>query len=349
MKEKIYQYIIYAVIAVALTFSTFLLTTDNLLPFTTQATVHKNVANIAPEVAGNINQVFVSNGQHVQAGQLLFTIADSDYALAVRQAQAELDLAEQNHAAKSQALQGALQTLAQKQAQAANLKAKFKRYQALQRDGLVTAQEFDDIKLSDNMAQRGVAIAEADIARIRSELSNKDHNASIDLAGAKLAAAQLQLTKTQVHAQTDGTVTNLQLQAGSYINKGTVALFLVNEQAPWISADFNEKGMASLAPGTQVAVVFDALPGQVFDGKILNQDSAIYDASNVASQLANVSNDNRWIRAQQKIRTRIGVSDLTAPLMSGSKASVIVQHDNSLLSSLGYAWIKLLAWFRYVY
>ncbi|MGC3833879.1 biotin/lipoyl-binding protein [Moritella viscosa] len=50
-------------------FSAFLVTSDNVLPFTTQASLHKNVANIAPEVTGVITQVYVENGQQVHTRQ----------------------------------------------------------------------------------------------------------------------------------------------------------------------------------------------------------------------------------------------------------------------------------------
>ncbi len=349
MKDKIYQTIIYTVLSVTVCFSAFLLTSDNVLPFTTQATMQKNVANIAPEVSGVIAEVYVKNGQQVKAGEQLFSIDKAAYALAVKQAEAELHLAQEANSSKWQALQSAEQTLAQRKAEQLNAKNKLTRYQSLLSKGLTTQQDMDDVQLSFNVAESAVKIAQNEILRIKAELSDQNSNAAIELAMAKLEQAKLALTNTDITAKTAGTISNLQLQAGSYVAKGAVAMFLVNENSRWLNADFNEKGLAQLKPGTEVAIAFDAIPGQVFNGTLINQDSAIYDSSSATNQLAVVTNNNRWIREQQKIRTRIQIQGEDTSLISGSKASVIVQNDNTLLSAIGYGWISLVSYFRYIY
>ena len=82
-------------IGFALSLSAFLLMTDNVSPFTTQATFYKSVVNIAPEVSGNITHVYVVNGQYVNANQPLFSIDEKPYQIAVAQAQAELQQAKE--------------------------------------------------------------------------------------------------------------------------------------------------------------------------------------------------------------------------------------------------------------
>jgi multidrug resistance efflux pump len=348
-KATLYQSIIYGVLTLTIGFSAFLLTSDNLLPFTTQATMQKNVANIAPEVSGVIAAVYVNNGQQVNAGDRLFSIDKATYALAVKQAEAELHLAQEANSSKWQALQSAEQSLAQRQAEWQNAKTKLTRYQQLLSKGLSTQQNVDDVRLNSNVAKSAVKIAQTDILRIKAELSGQNNNAATELASAKLAQAKLALTNTNVTAKTAGTISNLRLQAGSYAAKGAVVLFLVNENSRWLNADFNEKGLTELTPGTTVAIAFDAIPGQVFSGQLINQDSAIYDASSSSNQLAVVANNNRWIRQQQKIRTRIQLQGFDTGLIAGSRASVIVQHEHSLLSAFGYGWITLVSYFRYIY
>ncbi|MGF1726102.1 HlyD family secretion protein [Photobacterium nomapromontoriensis] len=349
MKESVYKYAIYAVLSITIGFSLFLITADNLSPFTTQATMYRAVANIAPEVSGVITQVNVKNGETVKAGDVLFSINQHRYQLAVRQAQAELQQAKESFAAKQQELYAAEQTHAQRQLEANNAQQKLARYTALRKKGLSTQQALDDIKLNAQVTNKAVQAAHADVQRLQAELTSGNTNAAIELAQAKLDSAKLDLTHTQVLAQTDGTVSNLQLQAGTYITQGSVALFLVSESHSWLSADFNEKGIAYLQPGHPVWISFDALPGKVFDGEIINQDRAIYDASNPTNQLSSVTNDSRWIREQQKIRTRIHVDHLDPALISGSRASAMVENGNGVLDIIGACWIKLVALFRYIY
>ncbi|HGY9576575.1 MULTISPECIES: HlyD family secretion protein [Vibrio harveyi group] len=349
MKENFYKYAIYTVFSAAALFSAFLVTSDNVSPFTTQATLHRNVATIAPEVSGVITDVMVNNGELVEKGQPLFAIDASSYQLKVAQAKAELRQARESDSAKWQQLAAAKQTQSQREFEYHNAKQKLARNQKLRNKGLATEQELDDAITNTQVASSAVEAANAEVKRIEAELSTQDRTAAIELAEAKLASAELDLSHTQIVAQTEGVVTNLQLQSGSYITQGTASLLLVDEAHAWISADFNEKGIDKLTNGREVLVSFDALPGKVFTGEVSSQERAIYDTNNANGQLSSVTNDTRWIREQQKVRTRITVNELDPSMISGSRASVIVESGNPIMDVIGSAWIHLVAMFRYIY
>ncbi|KIF52567.1 HlyD family secretion protein [Vibrio owensii] len=349
MKENFYKYAIYTVFSAAALFSVFLVTSDNVSPFTTQATLHRNVATIAPEVSGVITDVMVNNGELVEKGQPLFAIDASSYQLKVAQAKAELRQARESDSAKWQQLAAAKQTQSQREFEYHNAKQKLARNQKLRNKGLATEQELDDAITNTQVASSAVEAANAEVKRIEAELSTQDRTAAIELAEAKLASAELDLSHTQIVAQTEGVVTNLQLQSGSYITQGTASLLLVDEAHAWISADFNEKGIDKLTNGREVLVSFDALPGKVFSGEVSSQERAIYDTNNANGQLSSVTNDTRWIREQQKVRTRITVNELDPSMISGSRASVIVESGNPVMDVIGSAWIHLVAMFRYIY
>lgn len=349
MKENFYKYAIYTVFSAAALFSVFLVASDNVSPFTTQATLHRNVATIAPEVSGVITDVMVNNGELVEKGQPLFAIDASSYQLKVAQAKAELRQARESDSAKWQQLAAAKQTQSQREFEYHNAKQKLTRNQKLRNKGLATEQELDDAITNTQVASSAVEAANAEVKRIEAELSTQDRTAAIELAEAKLASAELDLSHTQIVAQTEGVVTNLQLQSGSYITQGTASLMLVDEAHAWISADFNEKGIDKLTNGREVLVSFDALPGEVFTGEVSSQERAIYDTNNANGQLSSVTNDTRWIREQQKVRTRITVNELDPSMISGSRASVIVESGNPIMDIIGSAWIHLVAMFRYIY
>jgi multidrug resistance efflux pump len=349
VKENFYKYAIYTVFSAAALFSAFLVTSDNVSPFTTQATLHRNVATIAPEVSGVITDVMVNNGELVEKGQPLFAIDASSYQLKVAQAKAELRQARESDSAKWQQLAAAKQTQSQREFEYHNAKQKLTRNQKLRNKGLATEQELDDAITNTQVASSAVEAANAEVKRIEAELSTQDRTAAIELAEAKLASAELDLNHTQIVAQTEGVVTNLQLQSGSYITQGTASLMLVDEAHAWISADFNEKGIDKLTNGREVLVSFDALPGKVFTGEVSSQERAIYDTNNANGKLSSVTNDTRWIREQQKVRTRITVNELDPSMISGSRASVIVESGNPIMDVIGSAWIHLVAMFRYIY
>ncbi|ANS86890.1 p-hydroxybenzoic acid efflux pump subunit AaeA [Vibrio scophthalmi] len=349
MTDKLYQYILYFVLGTTATFSLFLIASDNIAPFTTQASLHRSVATIAPEVSGVIRSVAVKNGQSVHSGDILFTLDDQSYRLNVKQARAELAQANEMFQASQQQLIAAEQVFSQHKEQLFNSQAKLKRSKVLFRKGLTTAQELDDSKTNVNVAYSALQAARADIERIKAQLSDSTGNAAIKLAKVKLASAELDEKHTQVRASTDGTVTNLQLQTGSYIAQGTTALLVINEAQAWLSADFNEKGMSHLQVGNTAHIAFDALPGQVFIGYIESQERAVRDLANSHGQLSDVVNDSRWIREQQKIRVRITIEQLDPELISGARASVSVNNGSTVIDSISALWIHIVSLFRYFY
>lgn len=349
MTNKFYQYVLYFVLGTTAAFSLFLIASDNIAPFTTQASLHRSVATIAPEVSGVIDSVAVKNGQSVHSDDILFTLDDQSYLLNVQQAQAELAQANEMFQASQQQLIAAEQTFSQRKEQWLNSQAKQKRTATLFKKGLTTAQELDDSKTNVNVAYSALQAAKAEILRIKAQLSDSTSNAAIELAKVKLASAELDEHHTQVRASADGIVTNLQLQTGSYIAQGTTALLVVNEAQAWLSADFNEKGMSHLQVGNMAHIAFDALPGQVFIGHIESQERAVRDSDNSHGQLSDVVNDSRWIREQQKIRVRIAIDHLDPKLISGARASVSVNNGSTVIDSISSLWIHMVSLFRYVY
>ena len=94
MKRDIYAYITTLLLFLAAGFSIFLIVSDNLMPFTTQATIKTTTIDIYPEVKGYIQKLYVKEGQVVKTGERLFTIDDSEYQIALNRAQASLNLAQ---------------------------------------------------------------------------------------------------------------------------------------------------------------------------------------------------------------------------------------------------------------
>lgn len=348
MKGNVYKYAINSVLAITIGFSAFLILSDNVAPFTTQATVHKPIANIAPEVSGKVTAVYITNGDNIRAGSLLFSIDKEKYQLAVEKAESQLQQAIESNQSKEQLLASSKLTLVQRQLELIDAKKDYHRYLTLDKKGLTNKKAIDDAKVALDLAINNIEIAKSNIEQINIELNHGD-NAAMKIARDNVASARLDLSNTDIKSTIDGIVTNLQLQKGSYINASTPSLFVVNNKAEWVSADFNEKGISHLNTGNATYVVFDALPGHVFDGKIMSKDSAVFDVYNPTNQLASVENDDRWIRNQQKIRTRITVDNMNDDLISGSRATVMVVNGNPIIDAVGVTWMHFVSLFRYVY
>lgn len=348
MMSKVYQRALSLILSLSILFAIFLVASDNIAPFTTQAQLHIPTSRIAAEVSAPVIKLAVENGQQVKKGDLLVQLDPTRYQLALVQSQAALVEAEQNYQAKRQRLNRSEAILRQRQQEAINSDRQLKRNQQLSTRALISQEMLDDSRADSAVRQQAVEAALAEIAQLQAELRQSSDNGALAAARARVELAQLDLDKTTIIAPVDGVIGNLNINPGTYVSAGNPFLFLVDRQRAWVNADFNEKGASHLNTGVLVRLIFDALPGQVFEGKVQGHELAIYDASIDINGLAKVVNDDRWIRDQQKVRTQISMPNIDRVLFSGSKVSVMVISETSYWDALGNAWMQLLASLRYL-
>jgi len=79
--------IVLAIIFVVFVYS---IIADRTTPYTSQAVVQAYVLRVAPEVAGRVLEVGVSDNQKVKAGELLFRIDPEPFKIALEQAEAKI-------------------------------------------------------------------------------------------------------------------------------------------------------------------------------------------------------------------------------------------------------------------
>lgn len=58
------------------------------------------------------------------------------------------------------------------------------------------------------------------------------------------------------------------LTVGQYIGAGTLALTFIDAQGAWITADMRENQLANVKPGDAAGILFDAVPGRIFTGRV---------------------------------------------------------------------------------
>ena len=131
------------------------------------------------------------------------------------------------------------------------------------------------------LAQAQVAVQEAQVALLTAQDARTKLAAGADasaLATAQadldkkrlaLSDAQADLAATQLRAPFDGTVLETHAQPGSQITAGTAILALANLKALQVVAAIDETTIRRIAADQDVAITFDAFPGQRFRGKVL--------------------------------------------------------------------------------
>mgnify|MGYP001812871327 FL=1 len=333
---------------------------DRFTPFTTQARVQGYVVGVAPKVAGVVTQVWVRNNQAVEAAQPLFEIDPSQYQIALKRAQSDLGNARSQVDAGTAAVESARANL--RAALANELKAEkdYTRLARLHREdpGTISVRRLEVSQASLDQARAKVSAAEAGIQQAIEQKGgdDDDSNAILKSAQSALEKAQLDLANTVVKASSRGVITDLRAEVGQYAGTGSPVMTLVAIDDVWINAEFTENNLGHMRPGTAVEILFDALPGRIFQGEVRSIGLGISAGqAQPPGNLPTVENNRDWLRQAQRFPVVIGFDitqkkSLRRQLRVGGQASVIVySSEGGLLRMLGRAYIRLKSWLSYAY
>src|SRR6185312_13032298 len=284
---------------------------------TNDAYVEADFTLVSPRVAGTINDVLVNENQHVSKGQLLATIDNRDFVVAVKAANAAVAGARANILSLKSHLDQQQSVIRQAQAAAVAADAALrlardnqKRYRNLAKDGSGTvqamqqAQEQLRIQQADKeKSTAGVEAARQQVAILKADLDK----AWAALAQAKAAqdAADLRLSYTRITAPISGTVGKKSVRIGAFVNVGNPLLAIVPLDAVYITADYRETQLARVRPGQAVDITVDALPGNTLKGTV----ESLGPASGVSySAVAPHNATGNFTKIVQRLPVRIRVN-----------------------------------------
>lgn len=339
---------------------TWYLLADRYTPSTDQARVQGYVIGVAPQVAGIVTEVWVKNNQSVAEGDPLFKIDPTQYEIALAKAKSDLENAARQVDAGSASVEAARANL--RAALAGQDKAE-KDTQRLERlvkqdPGTISTRRLEVSRASREQARARVAASEADIRRAIEQMGGDedDENTILQIALTAVEQAELNLSNTVVRASSRGVITDLRADVGLFAGTGNAVLTLVALHDVWIRAEFTENNLGHIRPGTQAEILFDALPGRVFDGELSSIGLGVSAGqAPPPGTLPTLSNDRDWLRQAQRfpVIVRFDAEQdeaLYAQLRIGGQATVIAYSEgHGVLEFLGKAYIRLMSLFAYAY
>lgn len=343
---------LFAVCLAAIIFLYYVLA-DRYTPFSPDARVQAYILNVAPEISGRVSSVAVADNQIVEPGGLLFRIEQTPFVLAVEQAQAQLDLVGQELGASTASVDAAQARVHEARATYANVEAQTARDLELVQNGIYAPAKGDEARAALAQAQAGVDSAEADLRRAQEELGpGGAEDPRIRNALADLERARFDLSRTDIHAPTRGVVSNLQLAGGQTVSAGQPAMTFISGDDVWLLASIRENSLEPIEPGQSVEVVFDALPGRVFDGTVRSIGWGVAEGGvSSNSALPTSSSEEGWISDTRRFPVQITLDD--RPLPPGPRygsraATMIYASENPIMSALGWIRMRLIAVLTYV-
>ncbi len=177
---------------------------------------------------------------------------------------------------------------------------------------LVLARE--NFQRSEELSRRGATAAQAlDEAR-----------ANLRTAEAELELARVRLAHTNITAPFDGVVGLKELSVGRYVEPGDELVDLERIDPLYLDFRLSERWLTKLAPGEQLDIAVDAMPGRTFPGTIAALDPKV-DVNGRAVQLrAAVPNPDRSLRPGLFARVDIEIDERPDAVLI-PEAAVVLQ------------------------
>lgn len=229
---------------------------------------------ITPQVTGVVSEVTDKNNQLIKKGEVLFKLDPGRYQARVDRLQADLVTATHNIDNLKAQLSEAVANTTRVSAERDRL---FKDYQRYLKGSQAKVNPFSESDI-DNARQNYLAQdamvkgSVAEQTQIQSQLDSMVNGEQSQIASlrAQLAEAKYNLDQTVVRAPSDGYITQVLIRPGTYAAALPLrpVMVFIPEQKRQIVAQFRQNSLLRLKPGDEAEVVFNALPGQVFSGKL---------------------------------------------------------------------------------
>jgi len=291
-------------------------------PSTDDAYVQAHVVDVAPQVSGLVDKIYVDNNQFVKKGTPLFDIDARPFNAALMQAQAQLSLAEQAMLADVAAVKVAQANVEKAQAQLDDQKKSYNRAMTLVKKGEASVQSGDDAKAQYDSAVADLTATQQQLIQAQQNLGEAgDNNAQIRQARANLETAKLNLSYTHITAPADGYVTNFELRKGSMVGAGQTIFEFVESHCWYVYANYKETQLGRIQANQLAKIKLDMYPKHTFHGYV----ASISDASgDVFSLLPPENATGNWVKVTQRFPVKIIITDADDkyPLRVGASSDV---------------------------
>jgi len=281
---------------------------------TNNAQVEAYMNSVTSRATGYIKAIKFEANQYVHRGDTLVLLDDEEYVIKVKQAAADLAIAEGNlHSLKQSTITSLSNQEAVKErlvGDVANLEKAEKDYQRFKNmyaDSAVTRNQYDQVVSKMQSAEAYLKAGQKEYLA-SSSVTKQSHTdleaskATVARKKADLEAAQLQLSYTVITAPADGFIGERTISLGELVNTNQVLANLVLNQKLWVSANFKETQIEKIKQGQEVTIIIDALDGKEFKGKVIGFSPA------TGAKFSMVEPDNstgNFVKITQRIPVKI--------------------------------------------
>jgi len=303
---------------------------------TDNAQIEANTLPVLSRVSGYVDSIGISDFGDVKAGQLILKIDDSEYILAVKQAQADLlsamaDLSfAQSNLTSSSANSGVVRANSDVQkTRLDKAKTDLARDEALFKEGSITKKQFEDSKASyettlKQLDANNQQLILANSQSVTSAAQIEKAKSIVELRQAMLDQAKLRLSYTRIYSTINGKIGKRNLENGQFIQAGQNLMTIVSNDVFWVVANFKETQVGHLKAGQAVSIEIDGYPDTEVKGTI----ESLSEATGARFSLLPPDNaSGNFVKVTQRVPVKIridNVKELRSILKAGMSVNVSV-------------------------
>ncbi len=237
------------------------------VPVPLQGMMDATTVSVSAKVPGRIAAISVREGDQVQAGDAVARLALPEINAKVAQAKAlqaaadaKASLADEGP--RTQELDAARADLERARAGLALAQSSWKRVDALQKEGLISAQRRDEVLAQRESAEKLVAAAEAKVSALEDGARRQEKTAAEALArqaaGGVEEASSL-ASEADIRSPASGEVTRVVLHEGEIAPAGFPVVLVTNLEDSWATFNVREDELPGMEVGKEFAARVPAL------------------------------------------------------------------------------------------
>ncbi|MHB8284881.1 MAG: HlyD family efflux transporter periplasmic adaptor subunit [Caulobacteraceae bacterium] len=334
-RARLFSLLAFVIVVAAVGWIAYYLLIGSHYVSTDDAYVGADVAQITPQIPGQVAEVLVNDTQAVKKGDVLVRIDPADQNLVVAQARADYGRAIRrirqdlgNNQAAAAQITARDADMARADAQLVSAKSDLERAridlqrrEALSKSGAVSGEELTTARNAFQTAQANLTATQAAGAQVAAnktvaqgqlaaanaltEGADVDSNPEVQAAKAALDTALLNQSRAVIRAPFDGVIAQRQVEVGQRVPIGAELMTLVPVSKVYVNANFKEVQLRKVLVGQPVTLTADRYGhGVVYHGRVVGLSGGTGSAFAVIPAQNATGN---WIKVVQRLPVRISL------------------------------------------
>ena len=281
---------------------------------------------ISSDVSGEIVELYVAEGDSVQAGQVLAKIDPDVYESALERGQAALSNAKANVLMSRSQVQNAKAQKEQIIANLENAKNVHNRNIKLYNEGVISEVEFDQSQANLKSLEANLRAAEASLKS--SEESAKGSEYNVESAQASLKELRTNLSRTTISSPVSGIVSSLSVEQGERVvgtiqMTGTEMMRIANLNEMEVQVEISENDILKVKLNDKADIEVDAYLDKTFTGVVTEIANSAANIQTAGSALSSDQVTNFIVKIRIDYESyKDMISNNSYPFRPGMSASV---------------------------